>query len=184
VPFTRPPFAAAPLRCASTLALPPRRVVSSFPLSWRSPRCFYAMHDYKRSHPLRLVRTSVVSASGKPSPPHSPLFSATSSVPSHLTPPLSSYAGPRASPEPRAAPQPEGPTPSPLLSSVVHPPRFDLASGTVSVKCTEIHGCFLWTSSRGSSSRRPSLAAPVPRAARRVDLDVVCSLPLLRATPC
>jgi hypothetical protein len=57
-----------------------------------------------------------VSASGKPSPPHSPLFFATSSVPSHLTPPLSLYAGPRASPGPRAAPQPEGSAHSLLLS--------------------------------------------------------------------
>jgi hypothetical protein len=37
-------------------------------------------------HPLRLVRTSVVSTFGKPSPPCAPLFPATSSVLSHLSP--------------------------------------------------------------------------------------------------
>jgi hypothetical protein len=123
----------------------------------------------KGNHPLRLVRTSVVSTSGKPSPPHSPLFS---SVPSHLTPPLSLYTGPRASPEPRAAPQPEGPTPSPTLSSgavdragelclsVVHPPHFDSMPGTMSGRCAKVHGCFPWTYSHGSFGHRPSLAAP------------------------
>jgi hypothetical protein len=102
----------------------------------------------------------------------SPLFSATSSVTSHLTPPLSSYAGPRASSKPRAAPQPEGPAPSPPLSSgavdradqlrlsVVRHPHFDSAPGTISSRCAEVHGCFPWTSSRGPSSRRSSLAAP------------------------
>jgi hypothetical protein len=123
-------------------------------------------------HPLRLVHTSAMSASGKPSPPHSPLFNATSLVPSHFTPPLSLYAGPRASPVPRAAPQPKGPTPSLSLSSgaidhaselclsIAHRPRFDSAPRTMSGRCTEVHGCFPWTSSRGSSSRRPSLAGP------------------------
>jgi hypothetical protein len=150
----------------------------------------------KGGHPLRLVRTRVVSASGKPSPSHSPLFSTTSLVPSHLTSPLSPYAGPRASPEPRAARQPEGPAPSPPLSSdavdhagelrlfVIHPPRFDSAPGTVSGRCTEVYGCFPWTSSIGSSSHRSSLAAPASRAACRVHLDVVCPRPPLRATLC
>jgi hypothetical protein len=98
--------------------------------------------------------------------------SATSSVLSHLTPPLSPCVGSRASPDLRAAPRPEGPAPSPPLSSgaidcvgelrlsVVHPPRFDLASGTVLGRCAEVHGCFPWTSSRGQPSRRSSLAAP------------------------
>jgi hypothetical protein len=149
---------------------------------------------------LHPVRTSVVSASGKPSPSRSPIFSTTSSVPSHLTPPLSPYAGPRAPPGPIAAPQPEGPAPSPLLSSgvvdsaselrlsVVHPPRFDSAPGTMSGRCTEVHGCFPCTSSREPSNRRPSLA--VPRRAstscttRGVDLDVVCPRPPLQTTSC
>jgi hypothetical protein len=147
-----------------------------------------------------LVCTSAVSASGKPSPSRSPLFSANSLVPSHLTPHLSPYAGPRASPKPRAAPRPEGPAPSPPLSSdavdragelclsIVRPPRFDSALGTVSGRCTEVHGCFPWTSSRRSSSRRPSLAAPcrvlTSRAAHCVDLDVVCLRPPLWATSC
>jgi hypothetical protein len=47
--------------------------------------CPHAMRGYKRRPPLRLVRTRAVSASGKPSPPHPPLFSTASSVPSHLT---------------------------------------------------------------------------------------------------
>jgi hypothetical protein len=154
----------------------------------------------KGGHPLHLVLTSTVSASGKPSLQLSPLFFATSPMPSHLTPPLSPYAGPRASPEPRAAPRPKGPAPSPPLSfgaidrtgelrlSIVHPPRFDSEPGTMSGRCTEVHGCFLWTSSSGPSSHRLSMAAPrrvpAPRAARHVDLDVVCSRPPLRATPC
>jgi hypothetical protein len=164
VPFTRTPFAAAPLRRAEPL--PPS--LSPDAAHVASTQCT----TIKGGHPLRLVRTSIVSASGKPSPPHSPLFSTTSSVISHLTPPLSSCVGPRASPEPRAAPQPEGPTPSPLLSSsaddhvgelrlsVVRPPRFDSAPGTVSGRCAEVHECFPWTSSHGSSSHRPSLVVP------------------------
>jgi hypothetical protein len=87
-------------------------------------------------------------------------------------PPLSPYAGSRASPEPIAAPRPEEPAPSPSLSSgvvdhvgelrlyVIHPPRFDSALGIVLARCAKVHGCFPWTSSRGPSSRRPSLAAP------------------------
>jgi hypothetical protein len=147
-----------------------------------SPRRQYLARSYTcnrraqcttiKGHPLRLVRISIVSASGKPSPSHSPLFFATSSVISHLTPPLSSCAGSRASPEPRAPPQPEGPAPSSLLSSnaddhvgelrlsVVCPPHFDSALGTVSGRCVEVHECFPWTSSHGSSSHRPSLAVP------------------------
>jgi hypothetical protein len=123
-------------------------------------------------HPLHLVRTNTVSASGKMSPWRSPLFSTTSSVPSYLTPPLSPYVGPRASPEPRATPRPEGPAPSLTLSSgavdcagelrlsVARPPYFNSVPRTVSGRCTEVHGCFPWTSSPGPSSHRPSLAAP------------------------
>jgi hypothetical protein len=126
----------------------------------------------KGGHPLHLVRTSAVSAPGKPSPQRLPLFSATLSVPSHLTPPLSPCVGPRALPEPRVTPRPGGPAPSPPLSSgaidrvselhlsVVHPPRFDSAHGTVSGRCAEVHGCFPWTSSHRPSYRRPLLAAP------------------------
>jgi hypothetical protein len=51
VHFTRLPFAAAPLCRTSMLALPPHRAVTSLPLSWHSPRCFYAMHGYKRRPP-------------------------------------------------------------------------------------------------------------------------------------
>jgi hypothetical protein len=108
------------------------------------PHCFYAIYGYKRRPPLHLIRTYTMSASGKPSLPHQPLFSATSSVPSCLTPPLSPYVGPRASAEPRAAPQPEGSAPSPPLSSdtinragefrpsVAYLPRFELGLSTMS----------------------------------------------------
>jgi hypothetical protein len=60
---------------------------------------------------------AILSASGKPSPLRSPLFSTTPSVPSYLTPPLSPCTGPGASPDLAAAPRPEGPAPSPSLSS-------------------------------------------------------------------
>jgi hypothetical protein len=148
----------------------------------------------KGGHPLHLVRTSAVFAPVKPSPSCLPLFSFTSSVQSHLTPPLSPFTGPRALPEPKAAPRPEGPAPSPPLSydaidhvgeirlSVVRPPRFNSAPGTVSGRCIELHGCFPWTSSCRSSSHRLLLAAP--HTTCRADLDVVCPRPLLRATPC
>jgi hypothetical protein len=75
---------------------------------------------------------------------------ATLSVSSHLTPPLSPCVGSRASPEPRAAPRPEGSAPSPSLSSgaidragelrlsVVRPPRFYSAPGIVSGRCAEV----------------------------------------------
>jgi hypothetical protein len=119
------------------------------------------------------VRTlGLLSASGKLSPPRLASVPATLSVPSHLTPPLAPCAGPRASPKPGVAPQPEGLAPSPPLSfgavdrtgelclSIVHPPRFDPAPGTVSGRCVDVHGCFPWTSSHRSSSHRPSLAAP------------------------
>jgi hypothetical protein len=172
-PSHGPPFAVVPLCHASILALPPRRAVTSFPLSWRSPRCFYAMHGYKRRSPS----ASHPHQCSKPSLPNSPLFSTTSSVQSHLTPPLSSYACPRAINHTGE-----------LRLSVVRPPRFDSAPGTVSGRCAEVHGCFPWTSSHGPSSCRPSLTAPrhalAPRAAHRVDFDAVCPRPLLQATPC
>jgi hypothetical protein len=113
-----------------------------------------------------------VSAPGKPSPLCLPLFSAISSVLSYRTPPISPCAVPRALPEPIATPRPEGLSPSPPLSSgaidhaselrlsVIYPPRFDSAPGTVSGRCIEVHGCFLWISSHELSSRRPSLAEP------------------------
>jgi hypothetical protein len=150
--------------CASALREYARSVAAS---SHHLPSSLGAAHvastqctAIKRGHPLHLVYTSVVSAFGKPSPPRSPLFSTTSSVLSHLTPPRSQYAGHRASPEHTVAPRPEGPAPSPPLSSstvdrtgelclsVVRPPRFDSPLGIVSGRCAEVHGCFLWTSSR------------------------------------
>jgi hypothetical protein len=94
-----------------------------------------------------------LSASGNPSPPRSPLFSATPSVLSHLTPPLSLCAGPGASPELIAAPRPKGPTHSLLLSSgavdrdgelrisVARPRRCDLMPWIVSHGCAKAHGC-------------------------------------------
>jgi hypothetical protein len=112
------------------------------------------MHGYKRSPPLRLVCPRAVSVSGKPSPPHPPLFSTASSLPSHLTLPLSPYVGPRVSPEPRAAPQIEGPTPSPPLSfdtvdrvgdfrpSVARLPHCELGLSTVSGECVVGWGSF------------------------------------------
>jgi hypothetical protein len=168
------------------------------------------MHDYKKGRPLHLVCTSAVFAPGKPSPSCLPLFFATSSVPSHLTPPLSPCVGPIALPEPRATPRPEGPSPSlplsfgaidrakgpapsPSLSSgaidraselrlsVIHPPLFDSTPGTVSGRCAEVHGCFSWTSSRGSSSRWLSPAAP--RRALRVVWTSMWSVHGLRFGP-
>jgi hypothetical protein len=112
------------------------------------PHCPHAMRGCKRRTHLHLIRTRAVSASGKPSPPHPPLFSTASSVPSHLTPPLSPYTDPRASPEPNAAPQSEGPTPSPPLSfdaitrtgelcpSIARLPRCELGLSIMSGECT------------------------------------------------
>jgi hypothetical protein len=75
-----------------------------------------------------------------------------------------------------------------LRRSVVCPPRFDSVPGTMSGRCAEVHGFLLRTSSRGSSSLRPSLAGPrymlALHAVRRVDLNVVCPRPSLRATLC
>jgi hypothetical protein len=79
-----------------------------------------------------------VSASGKPSPPHPPLFSAASSVPSHFSPPLSPYAGPGASLSFRAAFWTKKATPSPSstapVSNVPPTPAF-LASSYGSQSC-------------------------------------------------
>jgi hypothetical protein len=151
-------------RCASASREYTRSVAA---LSHHLPSSLGAAHiasmqctTIKRGHTLHLVYTSAVSAFGKPSLPRSPLFSTTSSVLSHLTPPRSPYAGPRASPELRVAPRPEGPAPSLSLSSstvdcngelrlsVVRPPRFDSPLGIVSGRCAEVHECFPWTSSR------------------------------------
>jgi hypothetical protein len=118
VPFTRLLFAVVPLREHALPSLCHRAEPSPPSLPpCTGLHCPHAKRGYKRRPPLRLVHTHVGSASGKPSPQHLPLFSAASLVSSHLTPPLSPYAGPRASPKPRAAPQPEGPAPSLLLSS-------------------------------------------------------------------
>jgi hypothetical protein len=111
-------FAAAPLHARALPSLYRHAEPSSPSLSpCAGPRCPHAMHGYKTRSPLCLIRTRAMSAFGKPSPPHPPLFSTTPSVLSRLTRLPSSCAGPRASPEPRAAPQPEGPAPSPPLSS-------------------------------------------------------------------
>jgi hypothetical protein len=122
---------------------------------------------------LLVVRAlGLLFTSGKLPPLRLASVPATLSVPNHLTPPFSLCAGSRTSPEPRATPRLEGPAPSPPLSSdainragelclsVIRPPRFDSLLGTVSVRCAEVHGCFPWTSSRGPSNRRASLAAP------------------------
>jgi hypothetical protein len=136
----------------------------------------------------------LLSASGKLPPSCLASVPTTLSVPSHLTPPLSQYAGSRASPEPRAAPRPDGTAPSLPLSSgavdragelrlfVVHPPCFDSAPGTMSGRCAEVHGCFPWTSSHGSSSHRPSLA--VPRRALRAVWTSMWSVHNLCFGPC
>jgi hypothetical protein len=142
VPITTPPFChctSASCEHARSVAAPSHHLLSSL-----------------MAQPVLLLRNAwlqkeatlyVLSASGKPSPPHSPLFSTTSSVPGHLTPPLSPYVGPRASPEPRAAPQLEGPAPSRSLSSGVvdhagqfHPsiarlPRYELELSIMSDEC-------------------------------------------------
>jgi hypothetical protein len=155
IPSASPPHQPVPLlpRCALCRASARslyRRAEPSPPSlpPCAGPRCFYAIHIYKRRPPLHLVRTSTVSTSGKPSPLHPPMFSTASSVPSRLTPPLSPYVGPRASPEPRATPQPEGLAPSPPLSSgavdrigefrpsVARLPRFELGLSIVSGECT------------------------------------------------
>jgi hypothetical protein len=113
------PFATMPLRRVSTHALPPCRAINSF-LSLGAARIASTQCTaIKGGHHRCLVRASTVSASGKPSPLHSPLDSDTPSVPSHLTPPFSPCAGLRASPEPRAASQPKGLALSPSLSSSV-----------------------------------------------------------------
>jgi hypothetical protein len=149
---------------------------------------------------LLVVRAiDLLFASGKLSPPCLPLFSATPSVPSHLTPPLSPCVGPGPLLDLRAAPRLEGSTPSPPLScgdvdragelriSIVRPPRCDLVPWTMSGRCDEGHGCTPWTPSHGlSSCRLPPPAprgVPSPHVAHRVDLNVVCPWPTLRTTP-
>jgi hypothetical protein len=102
----------------------------------------------------------------------SPLFFATSSVPSHLTPPLSPCACPGASPELGVAPRPEEPTPSPPLSSgvvdragelhisVARPPHCELVLSTVSGRCVVVHGRHPYSPSHRPSSRRPPPTVP------------------------
>jgi hypothetical protein len=148
---------------------------------------------------LVVLAIDLLFASGKLSPPCLPLFSATPSVPSHLTPPLSPCVGPGPLLDLRAAPRLEGSTPSPPLScgdvdragelriSIVRPPRCDLVPWTMSGRCDEGHGCTPWTPSHGlSSCRLPPPAprgVPSPHVAHRVDLNVVCPWPTLRTTP-
>jgi hypothetical protein len=77
-----------------------------------------------------------------------------------------------ASPDFKDTPQPEGPAPSPPLSSsaldhaselrisIVCPPHCDLVPWTMSGRCAEGHGCALSTPSHGPSSHlRPCHAA-------------------------
>jgi hypothetical protein len=149
------------------------------------PHCFQAMHGYKKQPSVLLVVRAIglLYASGKSSPPCSPLFSTTPLVPSYLSPPLSPCVGPGASPDLVAAPRPGGPAPSSPLSSsavdragefhisIIHPPRCNLVPWTVSGRCAEGHGCAPWRPSYGSSSHRPSLAAP--RCALDGDLNMV-----------
>jgi hypothetical protein len=143
-------------------AFAPHRAITSLPLSLRRPRCSHAMHGYKRRPPHCISSAPApLSASSKSSPPCSPLFSATPSVPSHLTRPLYPCVGPGASPDLGAAPRPEGSTSLPLLSSgavdragelrfsAIHPPRCDLVPWTMSGRCVKGHGCAPWTPSHG-----------------------------------
>jgi hypothetical protein len=164
------PIITAPLRCVSacTLALPPRRAITSLPLSWHSSRCFHATHGYKRRPSCcTSFAPAPLSAFGKPSPPCSPLFSIVPSVQSHLTPPLSSCTDPGALLELGVAPQPEELTPSPSLSSgavdraselrisVACPPHCELVLSTMSGRCTMVHGQRMC-----SPSRRPPPTTP------------------------
>jgi hypothetical protein len=116
VPFTRPLL--PPRRACTPIALPPCRAITS-----RSPsaqaRVAPTQHAIIKRGPLLFgcPRPPPLSPSGKPPRSEPPLFSTTPSVPSQLTLPPSPCAGPRASPEPRAAPWPKGPAPSPSLSS-------------------------------------------------------------------
>jgi hypothetical protein len=142
------------------------------------PHCPHAMRGYKR-RPLPFVCPRPHRCLPSVSRPGRalPLFSATSSVPSHLTPPLSPYAGPRASPEPRAAPQPEGPTPSPPLSSgavdragefrpsVARLPRCELGLSIVSGEYTVGWGSLRCTSCRGLAAGEPCHGTRSERAA-------------------
>jgi hypothetical protein len=133
------------------------------------PRCPQAMRGYKR-RPLPIVCPRPhrclppVSHPGRASP----LFSATSLAPSHLTPPLSPYTGPRASPEPRAAPQPEGPAPSPPLNSgvvdragefcpsIARRPHCELGLSIMLGECTMGWGSLRCTPCCGLAASEPS----------------------------
>jgi hypothetical protein len=123
-------------------------------------------------------------------------ISTTSSVPSHLTPPLSPCVGPRALPEPKAAPQPKGLAPSPPLSSgaidcagevrlsVVCPPRYNSAPGTMSGRCTR-GPQMLPVDMFPRAVQSPAVAgSATPHTTRHVDLNVVCPRPPLWATSC
>jgi hypothetical protein len=131
------------------------------------------MHDYKKGPSCCISSVPApLSASGKPSPQRSPLFSTTLSVPSRLTPPLSPCVGPGASLELGVAPRPEGPTPLPSLSSdavdraselhisVACPPHCELVLSIMSGRCTVVHGRHPCSPSRRPSSRWPPPPAP------------------------
>jgi hypothetical protein len=99
---------APPLRRTELSHLPAR--MHSSPLCHRTepsppslpphvgPCCFYAIHDYRWRPPMHVICNRVMSASSKSSLPHRPHFSAISSVPSCLTPPLSPCVGPEVAP--------------------------------------------------------------------------------------
>jgi hypothetical protein len=114
-----------------------------------------------------------LSVSDKLPPPRLASVSASPSVLSHLTTPLFPCTSPGVSVEPRATPQPEGPTSCLLLSSdainrvdelclpVTHPLRCSLVPWIVSGGCTIAHGCAPWTPSRRTGNY--GSAPPVPR---------------------
>jgi hypothetical protein len=183
--------------CAARACSLCHHVEPSPPFLSQSAACvaFMQCTTIKGGHPLRLIHTSAVSASGKPSPPHSPLFSTTSSVPSHLAPPLSSYTGPKASAEPRAAPQPEGQAPSPPLSSgavdragefcpsVTRLPRCKLGLSIMSGECTVGWQSLRYTSCRGLAPGEPPRAVlrHALEAKRTLRADAGCVLRLASA---
>jgi hypothetical protein len=137
-------------RCHYNIAVVPYCAHVHLPLSLLAQACVAPTQcaAIREDPPVHLSLPPPLPPSDKPSPPHPPLFSAAPSVPSHLTPPLSLYAGPRAVLEPRAAPQPEGRAPPPPLSSgavdragefcpsVARLPHFELGLSTVPGKCT------------------------------------------------
>jgi hypothetical protein len=113
---------------------------------------------YKRALRIALCpHQRLLSASGKPPPPHLTSISATPSVPSCLTRFPSSCAGPGASPELGATPRATRPPPSPPEShravavavnfclDVVPLPRSVSRANTLPRRRTVAHGCAPWT---------------------------------------